>query len=176
MPRSGRSCFFSLSPRLAGNLCRVPRGVSLGTVAARRIFVGLCGAMELTLADLGLPRQEARRGEASVLVTAPPARIACGLNHTLVVARRSGIPQLFGFGKNHSNTLGIGVEFREARTPVHVRHFGKSSVYMVSCGVSHSAVILKQPGSAGSGGKLFTFGLGKRGRLGYPKSGAEQDE
>ncbi|PFH38145.1 regulator of chromosome condensation (RCC1) repeat-containing protein [Besnoitia besnoiti] len=98
-------------------------------------------------------------------------RVALGLYHTLVVGLKGEQPQLLVWGKNYNNVLGLGVDVRERVFPGVVPFFSKEGVFEVSCGTNNSAVLVKR--AQQSGGKVYTFGLGNRGRLGYPKSKSE---
>ncbi|PHJ25322.1 regulator of chromosome condensation repeat-containing protein, partial [Cystoisospora suis] len=110
----------------------------------------------------------ARLGPATI------KRVALGLYHTLVVGLKGDQPQLFAWGKNYSNVLGLGVDVHERVYPGVVPFFSKQAIFAVSCGTNHSAVLVKR--ATQSGGKVYTFGLGNRGRLGYTKKGSGKKE
>lgn len=101
-------------------------------------------------------------------------RASCGLYHSLVVGKRGEIPQLYGWGRNHNNVLGLGPEILERSYPAQVSHFAKSHIFQVSCGLNHTAVILKQFNQ--TGGKVYSCGLGNKGRLGFTKTNWKKED
>ncbi|KAL8273902.1 hypothetical protein Esti_002225 [Eimeria stiedai] len=94
-------------------------------------------------------------------------RVALGLDHSLCVGLKGEHPQLFAWGRNRDNVLGLGLETRERVFPGLVPFFAKHAVFGVAAGNAHSLVLLKRPNEGG--GKVYSVGLGTAGRLGYPK-------
>lgn len=112
-----------------------------------------------------------RKGDVFGPFTA--TRASCGLYHSLVIGKRGDVPQLYGWGRNHNNVLGLGAEIKERTFPAQVGHFAKSHLFQVSCGLNHTAVVVKQFNQ--SGGRVYTFGLGNKGRLGFTKTKFESE-
>lgn len=123
--------------------------------------------------DLEVPQELKHKRQSDVLGPFTASRAACGLYHTLVIGKRGDVPQLYGWGRNHNNVLCLGVEIKERTFPGQVGHFAKSHVFQVSCGLNHTAVLIKQFNQ--SGGKVYTCGLGNKGRLGYTKTKYEME-
>ncbi|XP_026192060.1 E3 ubiquitin-protein ligase HERC2 [Cyclospora cayetanensis] len=94
-------------------------------------------------------------------------RVALGLDHSLCVGLRGQQPQLFAWGRNRDNVLGLGIDVRERVHPGIVSFFVKQPIFAVSAGAAHSLILVKRPTEGG--GKVFSVGLGTEGRLGYPK-------
>eukprot|EP00923_Selenidium_pygospionis_P011325 GHVN01019598.1.p1 GENE.GHVN01019598.1~~GHVN01019598.1.p1 ORF type:complete len:1678 (-),score=279.07 GHVN01019598.1:366-5399(-) len=122
------------------------------------------------------PKSKAAKGD---LFGAPTVtRAACGLYHSLCVTvggvSGGDIPQLSVWGRNDNNCLAMGADVIEVEYPVNNPVFSKNHVYQVSCGTSHSCVLIKRADEAG--GKLYSFGHGNRGRLGYTKTTEEEAE
>lgn len=118
--------------------------------------------------SLEVPNELKHRTKGDIFGPNTATRASCGLYHTLVVGKRGDVPQLYGWGRNHNNVLGLGVEVKERSYPGQVEHFARSHVFQVSCGLNHTAILIKQFNQ--SGGKLYTCGLGNKGRLGYTKT------
>ena len=114
------------------------------------------------------------RERAEVFGPTTIQRAALGLYHTLVIAKKGDSPQLYAWGKNHNNILGLGVELKERVYPGQVAFFAKHPIFEVSCGTNHSIVLVKK--QSDGGGKLYSFGLGNGGRLGFKKSTEEDGE
>lgn len=112
-----------------------------------------------------------RQGDAFGPFTA--TRASCGLYHSMVIGKRGDVPQLYGWGRNHNNVLALGPEIKERTFPAQVGHFAKSHVFQVSCGLNHTAVVIKQFNQ--SGGRVYTCGLGNKGRLGFTKTKFETE-
>ncbi|KAJ1611945.1 RCC1 domain-containing protein [Cryptosporidium canis] len=98
-------------------------------------------------------------------------RAASSLNHYFVVAKHKNKGQLFAWGMNTNNVLGLGIENGQFDYPIRVNFFSALDVFQVSCGYSHSAVLVK--GIAEASGRVYTMGLGDRGRLGYTRGHTE---
>lgn len=98
-------------------------------------------------------------------------RAASSLNHYFVIAKHRNRGQLYAWGVNTNNVLGLGIENGEFDFPVRVSFFSVLDVFQVSCGYSHSAVLVK--GVAEASGRVYTMGLGDRGRLGYTRGHTE---
>ncbi|GIX65130.1 regulator of chromosome condensation repeat-containing protein [Babesia caballi] len=132
---------------------------------------------------------DARREEAAQTRPAAPQVVALGLNHALCVAKavtfrqasvtaesgstaRSSVVDaalhVYSWGKGAFNCLGHGLETVLAKAPKRVRFFERKNISQVACGDYHSAVLVLPRGAAsGTGGTVYTFGLGSDGRLGY---------
>lgn len=110
--------------------------------------------------------RERKQGDSFGPFTA--TRAACGLYHTFVIGKRAEVPQLYGWGRNNNNVLILGTEVKERSYPGQVSHFSKHHVFQVSCGLNHTVVLIKQFNQ--SGGKVYSCGLGNKGRLGYTKN------
>eukprot|EP00918_Siedleckia_nematoides_P101427 GHVU01221554.1.p1 GENE.GHVU01221554.1~~GHVU01221554.1.p1 ORF type:complete len:350 (-),score=56.84 GHVU01221554.1:625-1674(-) len=115
--------------------------------------------------------QHARKAKTAAVGGIYGQVVACGLHHSLAVVKLDNFPQLYAWGSNQNNVLGIGIETEEVQQPMHVEYFEKSHVWSVSCGTNHSMVIVKKPSEAA--GRLYAFGLGSRGRLGFMKEGSD---
>ncbi|CBZ56053.1 hypothetical protein NCLIV_064790 [Neospora caninum Liverpool] len=129
------------------------------------------GVPDVYVPNLAADEQDETANRIARLGPTSVKRVALGLYHTLVVGLKGDQPQLLAWGKNYNNVLGLGVETRERVFPGLVPFFSRHGVFEVSCGTNNSAVLVKR--AQQSGGKVYTFGLGNRGRLGYPKSKAE---
>lgn len=111
--------------------------------------------------------------------------VALGLHHALCVSKSVAFDQAKGaagashravevalhvqsWGKAAFNCLGHGINVNLASLPRSIPFFDKKNVAQVSCGDYHSAVlVLPQGAKKGTGGTVYTFGLGTGGRLGY---------
>ncbi|KAK6588712.1 RCC1 domain containing [Cryptosporidium xiaoi] len=99
------------------------------------------------------------------------SRAACSLNHYFVVAKYKNRGQLYGWGINANNVLGFGINNESIELPTRVKFFSTLDVFQVSCGYSHTAVLVK--GISEASGRVYTMGLGDRGRVGYTKGNME---
>ncbi|CUV04847.1 unnamed protein product [Cryptosporidium hominis] len=98
-------------------------------------------------------------------------RAASSLNHYFIVAKLKNKGQLYAWGVNTNNVLGLGIENGEFNFPMKVNFFSALEVFQVSCGYSHTAVLVK--GISEASGRVYTMGLGDRGRLGYTRGHTE---
>ncbi|OEH78737.1 regulator of chromosome condensation repeat-containing protein [Cyclospora cayetanensis] len=116
--------------------------------------------------------EEAELERVRVLSFSPLSvqRVALGLDHSLCVGLRGQQPQLFAWGRNRDNVLGLGIDVRERVHPGIVSFFVKQPIFAVSAGAAHSLILVKRPTEGG--GKVFSVGLGTEGRLGLAISDA----
>lgn len=117
-----------------------------------------------------------------------PRVVAIGLNHGLCVSKsltfnqtkargdaqkeQSGVVDatlhVHSWGNADFNCLGHGIKVKLAKLPQSIKFFERKNVSQVACGDYHSAVlVLPQHAKTGTGGTVYTFGLGSGGRLGY---------
>lgn len=94
-------------------------------------------------------------------------RVLAGPNYSLAIGLKNDKPQLFGWGQNANNVLGIGESWLEAGFPIHVEMLESQILFQIVGGLNHAMILCKKPDS--SGGKLYSCGLGIYGRLGYCK-------
>ncbi|OII78366.1 regulator of chromosome condensation family protein [Cryptosporidium andersoni] len=99
------------------------------------------------------------------------SRAACTLDHYFIIGKYKNKPQLYAWGENTNNVLGFGIDTDKVDLPTRVPFFSIYDVFQVSCGYLHTAVLIKS--ITESGGKVYTMGLGNRGRLGYTRSDTE---
>ncbi|KAH8742063.1 hect domain and RLD 2 [Cryptosporidium ryanae] len=71
------------------------------------------------------------------------SRAACSLSHYFVVAKYKNKGQLYGWGLNANNVLGFGINNELIELPTRVNFFSTLDVFQVSCGYSHTAVLVK---------------------------------
>ncbi|EZG43509.1 putative RCC1 repeat protein [Gregarina niphandrodes] len=98
-------------------------------------------------------------------------RLAFGVDFGLAVAEVSGEPTLYSWGANNNNVLLLGDELDSSLLPERVESLNGKSVFDLSAGVAHAAVVVKTPEAPG--GKVYTWGLGTMGRLGYVRDTEE---
>ncbi|GAB2252289.1 hypothetical protein Droror1_Dr00005136 [Drosera rotundifolia] len=98
------------------------------------------------------------------------ASVSCGPWHTALITSNG---QLFTFGDGTFGVLGHG-DRESVSYPREVESLSGLRTIAVACGVWHTAavveVIMTQSSSAGSSGKLFTWGDGDKNRLGQGDS------
>uniref|UniRef100_A0A0G4FMC9 RCC1-like domain-containing protein n=1 Tax=Chromera velia CCMP2878 TaxID=1169474 RepID=A0A0G4FMC9_9ALVE len=117
-------------------------------------------------------------------------KVACGLNHTLAVgladfdvddaASAWAKTDLYAWGKpslfigcdikvdNRTSKVGKDTEIGGAlKSPVPLERFKKSHVFTVACGTHHSVAVERKKKGNHFGGRVFAWGLGNRGRLGF---------
>ncbi|KAL8440325.1 hypothetical protein Efla_001167 [Eimeria flavescens] len=131
-------------------------------------FGGVGGGLSPEVYVPNTAAEAADRERESLLSFSPLSvhRVALGLDHSLCVGLKGQQPQLFAWGRNRDNALGLGIETRDRVFPGLVPFFAKHAVFSVAAGSAHSLVLLKRPNEGG--GKVFSVGLGTGGRLGYP--------
>jgi len=83
-------------------------------------------------------------------------KIEIGRKHSLVLTSND---ELYGSGLNKAGQLGIG-NYKNQVTPVLIKELSRVGVEDISCGESHSVVLLKN-------GTVYTFGNNTDGQLGH---------
>lgn len=116
-----------------------------------------------------------------------PQKIACGFYHSAAICNcgdssKIVTPSLYAWGRNKYSVVSNqyskppskpGVSPDEDKLkPDRVPGLEKEEVYEIGCGTHHMVCLLKSERDVG--GKVFSCGLGKRGRLGWAKPGGNE--
>ncbi|CEM20137.1 unnamed protein product [Vitrella brassicaformis CCMP3155] len=110
------------------------------------------------------------------------SRLACSLNHSLAIAhlppnrlsKGDNPRQLFGWGQNPHNVLGTGIHNTHHELPTRIASFAVHPCFAVACGTYHTMLLCKK--ETDIGGRVYAFGLGNKGRLGFRKRREQHPE
>ncbi|XP_041950066.1 probable E3 ubiquitin-protein ligase HERC3 [Alosa sapidissima] len=86
----------------------------------------------------------------------PLSQISAGGDHTFALSLSGAV---FGWGKNSAGQLGLG-DLSDRPEPVDVSCLSLKKTIFISCGVEHTAILVKD-------GVVFTCGSGRYGQLGH---------
>ncbi|KAJ0041685.1 hypothetical protein NL108_008462, partial [Boleophthalmus pectinirostris] len=86
----------------------------------------------------------------------PLVQVAAGGEHSFSLSLSGAV---FGWGNNSCGQLGLG-DTTDRDSPTVVHYLNTKKTCLISCGLSHTAVLTKD-------GAVFTFGSGQHGQLGH---------